>query len=42
MMQSAEMRLCDDPTDALNFAWNRCVLVQRHMRAGLIVICQVR
>ena len=40
-MQSAEMRLYDDPADTLNFARNRCVLVQRQMRAGLIVICHV-
>ena len=42
VMQSAEMRLCEDPTDALNFARNRRVLVQRQMRAGLVVICHVR
>ena len=42
VMQSAEMGLCEDPTDALNFAWNRCVLIQRQMRAGVIVICHVR
>jgi len=40
--QSAEMRFCEDPTDALNFARNRRVLVQRQMRAGAIVICHVR
>ena len=41
-MQSAEMRLYDDAADTLNFARNRCVLVQRQMRAGLVVICHVR
>ena len=41
-MQSAEMELCDDPTDAVNFARNWRVLVQRQMRAGLVVICHVR
>jgi hypothetical protein len=42
MMQSAEMRLCDDPTDTLNFARDRCILVERQMRAGFMVICHVR
>ena len=41
-MQSAEMRLCEDPADTLSLAWNRRVLVQRQMRAGLVVICHVR
>jgi hypothetical protein len=41
-MQSAEMGLCEDPTDALNFARRRCVLVWRQMRACLAVICHVR
>ena len=41
-MQSAEMRFCENPTDALNFARNRRVLVQRQMRAGLVMICHVR
>src|SRR6266850_1216355 len=42
VMQTTKMRLCEDPTDALNCAPNRRVLVQRQMRAGLVVICQVR
>jgi hypothetical protein len=42
VMQSAEMGLCEDPTDALNFARNWHVFVRRQMRAGLIVICRVR
>jgi ABC-type transport system substrate-binding protein len=42
VMQSAEMGLCEDSTDALNFARNRRVLVQRQVRAGLVVICHVR
>jgi len=41
VMQTAKMRLCEDPTDVLNFAWNRRVFVQRQMRAGLVVICHV-
>jgi 6-phosphofructokinase len=40
--QSAEMGFCEDPADALNFELNRRVLVQRQMRAGLVVICHVR
>ena len=40
-MQSAEMRLCEDPADTLNFARNRRVLVERQMRAGPVVICHV-
>jgi hypothetical protein len=40
-MQTTKMRLCEDPSDALNFARNRRVLVQRQMRAGLVVICHV-
>jgi S1-C subfamily serine protease len=31
-MRSAKMGLCEDPTDALNFAWNRSVLIQGQMR----------
>jgi hypothetical protein len=42
VMQSAEMWLCEDSADSLNFARDWCVLVQRQVRAGLIVICQVR
>jgi hypothetical protein len=42
VMQSAEMWLCEDPADTLNFARNRRVLVQRQMRAGFVVICHVR
>ena len=42
VMQPAEMRLCEDPADTLSLAWNRRVLVQRQMRAGLVVICHVR
>ena len=42
VMQSAEMGLCEDSTDVLNVARNRRVLVQRQMRAGLVVICHVR
>ena len=42
VVQSAEMRLYDDPADALNFARNRRVLIQRQMRAGFVVIYHVR
>jgi hypothetical protein len=42
VMQPAEMWLCEDPSDALHFARNRRVLVQRQMRAGFVVICHVR
>jgi len=42
MMQSAEMGFYEDPADALNFAQNRRVLVQRQMRPGLVVVCHVR
>src|SRR5260370_37921823 len=41
VMQTTKMRLCEDPTDVLNFPWNRRVFVQRQMRAGLVVICHV-
>src|SRR5260221_10710850 len=41
VMQTTKMRLCEDPTDVLNFAWNRRVFVQRQMRPGLFVICHV-
>src|SRR5260221_6422532 len=41
VMQTTKVRLCEDPTDVLNFAWNRRVFVQRQMRAGLVVICHV-
>lgn len=34
VMQTTKMRLCEDPTDVLNFAWNRRVFVQRQMCAG--------
>ncbi len=40
VMQTTKMRLCEDPTDVLNFAWKQRVFVQRQMRAGLVVICQ--
>jgi len=33
------IRVIKEPTDVLNFAWNRRVFVQRQMRAGLVVIC---
>ena len=42
VVQSAEMRLCENPADTLHFARNRRVLVERQMRAGLVVICHVR
>jgi hypothetical protein len=42
VMQSAEMWLREDPADTLNFARNRRVLVQRQMRAALVVVCHVR
>ena len=41
-MQTTEVRLCKNPTDTLNFARNRGVLVQRQMGASLVVIYQVR
>ena len=41
-MQSAEMTLCENPSDTLNCAWNRRVLVQRQMRPDLVVISHVR
>ena len=41
VMQSAEMRLCEDPSDDLNFPRHGCVLVQRQMRAALVVMCHV-
>jgi hypothetical protein len=40
-MQSAEMRFCD-LADALNFARNRRVFVERQMRPGLVIICHIR
>jgi hypothetical protein len=42
VMQPTDMRLRNNPADALNFARNRGVLVQRQMRTGLVVICHVR
>jgi hypothetical protein len=42
VVQSAEMRLYDDPADALNFARDRCVLVQRQIRPGLVVKWHIR
>jgi len=42
VMQPTDMRLRNNPSDALNFARNRGVLVQRQMRTGLVVICHVR
>src|SRR6266404_4427880 len=41
VMQPTDMRLRNNPADALNFARNRGVLVQRQMRTGLVVICHV-
>ena len=41
-MQTTEVRLCKNPTDTLNFAGNRRVLVQRQMGAGFIVIYHIR
>ena len=42
VMQSTKMRFCEYPADTLLFAQNRRVLVERQMRAGLVVICHVR
>ena len=42
VVQSAAMRFCENPADTLHFAQNRHVLVERQMRAGLVVICHVR
>ena len=42
VMQSAEMGRCEDPTDALNFARDRCVLIQRQTCTGLVVKCHIR
>ena len=41
VIQTTKMRLCEGPTDVLNFAWIRRVFVQRQTRAGLVVICHV-
>ena len=41
-MQTTEVRLCKSPTDTLNSARNRGILVQRQMGAGLVVIYHVR
>src|SRR5260221_14706220 len=41
VMQTTKIRLCEDPTDVLNFACNRRVFVQRDMRAGLVLISHV-
>jgi hypothetical protein len=40
VVQSVEMTFCENPSDTLNFARNRCVLVE--IRAGVIVICHVQ
>jgi hypothetical protein len=41
-MQTTEVRLCENPADALNVARYRRVLAQRQMGASLVVIYQVR
>ena len=42
VVQSTEMRPRKNPSEAMDFARNGCVLVQRQMCARLVVVCHVR